>query len=231
MSFRARRKVPRQRDPTRSLHHRTTNPSTGLLLLDLGDRAPEVSGSKAHRSRRDHPPHDDDVEPTGPHCRVGFPQGRARSTSILKIGSPRNRSRATARQRKDPPHRCRRRLGRLLDEEVVPCSYEVGWMVVPEFHHRGIAVVAPLQPIELARRDANIASCTPSRTATTRRRTRSAAGSASSVSKRAGSNSRETCHDLQRLASGPAHRVTGTHHSSPSPASVRYFATTCGCPE
>ena len=35
------------------------------------------------------------------------------------------------------------------DEQV----YEVGWMVVPEFQGRGIAVAATAQAIELAKRD------------------------------------------------------------------------------
>ena len=68
--------------------------------------------------------------------------------------------------------------------------YEVGWMVVPEFQGRGIAVAATAQAIELAKREDEHALCTPSRTSTTRRRTRSAASSASSCSRRASSSSR-----------------------------------------
>ena len=44
----------------------------GLLRLDLGHRAREVSGSKAHSSCRNHPQHDDDVEPACLNCRIGF---------------------------------------------------------------------------------------------------------------------------------------------------------------
>ena len=72
------------------------------------------------------------------------------------------------------------------DERV----YEVGWMVVPEFQGRGIAVAATAQAIQRPRARTSIASCTPSRTSTTRRQTRSAASSASSCSRRASSSSR-----------------------------------------
>jgi RimJ/RimL family protein N-acetyltransferase len=68
--------------------------------------------------------------------------------------------------------------------------YETGWMVVPEFQGRGIAMTATEQAIELANATPSTASCTPSRTSITPRRTRSATGSASSGSRPASSSSR-----------------------------------------
>jgi hypothetical protein len=74
--------------------------------------------------------------------------------------------------------------------------YEVGWMVVPEFQGRGVAMAATAQAIELAKPETRTASCTPSRTSITRRRTRSAASSASICSRHASSSSRRALHDL-----------------------------------
>src|SRR5690242_5563777 len=72
------------------------------------------------------------------------------------------------------------------DEQV----YEVGWMVVPEFQGRGIAVTATAQAIEHASAMTNTASCTPFRISTMCRRTRSVEGSASSCLGPASSSSR-----------------------------------------
>ena len=93
------------------------------------------------------------------------------------------------------------------DEQI----YEVGWMVVPEFQGRGIAVAGTVQAIELASARPSIASCTPSRTSTMRRQTRSAASSALSCSTRVRVRVPEGAfHDMQRLAPGPARLVRAT---------------------
>ena len=72
------------------------------------------------------------------------------------------------------------------DEQV----YEVGWMVVPEFQGRGIAVAATVQAIEHARRDEKHRFMHAFPNITTRRRTRSVEGSASSCLGPASSSSR-----------------------------------------
>ena len=69
-------------------------------------------------------------------------------------------------------------------------AYEIGWMVVPEFQGRGIAVAATAQRSSSPGTTTSTASCTPSRTSTTRRRTRSAASSGSSCLRHANSSSR-----------------------------------------
>jgi RimJ/RimL family protein N-acetyltransferase len=71
-----------------------------------------------------------------------------------------------------------------------PEVYEIGWMVVPEFQGRGIAMAATAQAIELAKGDDRHRFMHAFRTSTTRRRTRSAASSASNCSRPASSSSR-----------------------------------------
>ena len=90
--------------------------------------------------------------------------------------------------------------------------YEVGWMVVPEFQGRGIAVAATAQAIELAKRDGrhrfmhafpNVDNA-PS----------------NAICRTLGCELLEPCevefpeaalHDLQRLAPGPARLLGGGH--------------------
>ena len=69
-------------------------------------------------------------------------------------------------------------------------AYEVCWMVVPEFQGRGIAVAATAQAIELAKRDDKHRFMHAFPHVATRRRTRSAASSASNCSGHANSSSR-----------------------------------------
>ena len=68
--------------------------------------------------------------------------------------------------------------------------YETGWMVVPEFQGRGIAMAATAQAIQFARRDDKHRFMHAFPNVDTRRRTRSAASSASHCSRRGSSSSR-----------------------------------------
>jgi Acetyltransferase (GNAT) domain len=59
--------------------------------------------------------------------------------------------------------------------------YEIGWMVVPQFQGRGIAVAATRRQSSTPARRADAAASTPSRASIMRPRTRSAGSSASSL--------------------------------------------------
>ena len=95
---------------TRSLHHRSTNPSTGLPRLDLGHRAREVSESKAHRARPDHLRHDDDVEPAVLRCRGRLPgapmpvRGRHSRSTVRENRSSSNGAAARRYPHHEDPH-------------------------------------------------------------------------------------------------------------------------------
>ena len=124
---------------TRSLHHRATNPSTGLPRLDLGHRAREVSESKAHRARRDHLRHDDDVEPAVLRCRGRLPgapmpvRGRHSRSTVREIDR-----RATARRREDIRIMKIRTVG---NTRVLPgrslCAVQIGSVIAKREPGRG----------------------------------------------------------------------------------------------